>query len=85
MTRLHISDIRAYVCQLYRSIFCNSAHRVSLVRYTDRDTFSFGTLMIRMLAGFANGLSAVCDMLITVALCYYLHSKRTGFRKNVFL
>ncbi|KAI1782098.1 hypothetical protein LXA43DRAFT_1069331 [Ganoderma leucocontextum] len=53
--------------------------------YTDNDTFSFGSLKIRMLAGFANGLSAICDILITISLCYYLHSKRTGFKRYYFL
>lgn len=54
-----------------------------VLSYTDDDVFSFGSLEIRMLMGFANGLSAVCDVVIVVALCYYLHSKRTGFRKYV--
>ena len=54
-----------------------------VLSYTDDDVFSFGSLEIRMLMGFANGLSALCDVVIVVALCYYLHSKRTGFRKYV--
>ncbi|PIL34992.1 hypothetical protein GSI_02779 [Ganoderma sinense ZZ0214-1] len=55
---------------------------ISVDMYTDDDIFSLGTLKTRILAGFANGLSAVCDILITASLCYYLHSKRTGFRRT---
>ena len=57
--------------------------RPYFTRYTDRDIFSLGSLKIRILTGFANGLSVICDILITVALCYFLNSKRTGFRRYV--
>ncbi len=53
------------------------------IRYTDSIVFSLGTVKTRVLAGFANGLSAICDIVITTALCYYLHSRRTGFRRYV--
>ncbi|PIL35023.1 hypothetical protein GSI_02810 [Ganoderma sinense ZZ0214-1] len=56
--------------------------RVSVHLYTDNNVFSFGSLEIRMLMGFANGLSALCDVVIVVALCCYLHSKRTGFKRT---
>ncbi|PIL35067.1 hypothetical protein GSI_02855 [Ganoderma sinense ZZ0214-1] len=36
----------------------------------------------RTLGGIANGMSAVCDVVITASLCYYLHSKRTGFKRT---
>ncbi|PIL34895.1 hypothetical protein GSI_02682 [Ganoderma sinense ZZ0214-1] len=35
---------------------------------------------MRMLWGVSSGLSVVCDILIVAGLCYYLHSKRTGFK-----
>ena len=67
--------------------FCSptprDAYRVSYLSYTDNNVFSFGSVAIRVLMGIANGLSAVCDVVIVAALCYYLHSKRTGFRRYV--
>ncbi|KAM5536913.1 hypothetical protein V8D89_009460 [Ganoderma adspersum] len=44
--------------------------------------FSLGTLEIRILAGFANGLSVICDLMIAASLYIYLNSKRTGFRRT---
>ncbi|PIL35025.1 hypothetical protein GSI_02812 [Ganoderma sinense ZZ0214-1] len=44
--------------------------------------FSLGSLEVRMLAGFANGLSVICDLLIAAAMCMYLNTKRTGFRRT---
>ena len=35
------------------------------------------------LVGTGNALSVVCDIIITAALSYYLHSKRTGFERYV--
>ena len=47
----------------------------------DTDIFSLGSTETRILVGFANGLSVLCDITIVGALCYYLNSKRTGFRR----
>lgn len=39
---------------------------------------SFSGLELQIVVGIANGLSVICDVVIVVALCYYLESKRTG-------
>ena len=36
---------------------------------------------MRIIAGIDNGLSVICDIGIMTSLCYYLQSKRTGFRR----
>ena len=46
--------------------------------------FFLSSLEMRILASFANGLTAVCDIAISATLCYYLHSKRTGFKRQVW-
>ncbi|PIL34934.1 hypothetical protein GSI_02721 [Ganoderma sinense ZZ0214-1] len=42
----------------------------------------FAMLSTRILGGIASGLSVLCDIIIVLALCYYLHSKRTGFKRT---
>ena len=51
----------------------------------DTDIFSLGSTETRILVGFANGLSVLCDITIVGALCYYLSSKRTGFKRYVLV
>ena len=36
---------------------------------------------MRIIAGIDNGMSVLCDVVIMASLCYYLHSRRTGFRR----
>ncbi|KAI1789959.1 hypothetical protein LXA43DRAFT_536913 [Ganoderma leucocontextum] len=50
--------------------------------YTDRYIFGLGSAESRILAGVVDGLSVICDVAIVVALSYYLHSKRTGFKRT---
>ncbi|KAI0767699.1 hypothetical protein C8Q74DRAFT_1370431 [Fomes fomentarius] len=50
--------------------------------FTDRSIFSIGSLAIRVLAGFTNGLSVVCDLTIATGLCYYLRSGKSGFTRT---
>ena len=52
--------------------------------YKDRYIFSLGSTESRILTGVADGLSVLCDIIIVAALSYYLHSKRTGFKRYVF-
>ena len=51
--------------------------------YTEPDLFSLSTPKMLWLVGFTSGLSALCDVVITVGLSYYLNSKRTGFKRYV--
>ncbi|PIL34891.1 hypothetical protein GSI_02678 [Ganoderma sinense ZZ0214-1] len=55
---------------------------VSLHMYTDSYIFSLATVNMRIIAGIDNGTSVICDIVIMVSLCYYLHSRRTGFRRT---
>ncbi|KAI1789960.1 hypothetical protein LXA43DRAFT_1018703 [Ganoderma leucocontextum] len=55
---------------------------MSVRLYTDRYIFSLGSTETRILAGVVDGLSVICDVAIVAALCYYLHSKRTGFKRT---
>ncbi|KAM5541173.1 hypothetical protein V8D89_005102 [Ganoderma adspersum] len=50
--------------------------------YKDRYIFSLGSTESRILTGVADGLSVLCDIIIVAALSYYLHSKRTGFKRT---
>ncbi|PIL34889.1 hypothetical protein GSI_02676 [Ganoderma sinense ZZ0214-1] len=50
--------------------------------YSDNYIFSLGSIKCRILTGVADGLSVLCDVLIVAALSYYLHSKRTGFKRT---
>ncbi|KAI0708465.1 hypothetical protein C8Q76DRAFT_744516 [Earliella scabrosa] len=50
--------------------------------FVDTSIFSIGSLQIRILAGFANGLSVICDVLIAAGLCYYLSSGKSGFTRT---
>ena len=60
-----------------------TAHQ-RLPRWMNTYIFSLGSLEIRILAGFANGLSVICDLVIAASLYIYLNSKRTGFRRYVY-
>ena len=51
--------------------------------YTEPDLFSLSTPKMLWLVGFTSGLSALCDVVITIGLSYYLNSKRTGFKRYV--
>ncbi|KAM5540774.1 hypothetical protein V8D89_005418 [Ganoderma adspersum] len=66
--------------------FCSfdGTNRLFVRSYTHRIDIIFDARSIegRALGGVANGMSAVCDIVITAALCYYLHSKRTGFKRT---
>ncbi|KAI1782787.1 hypothetical protein LXA43DRAFT_1187399 [Ganoderma leucocontextum] len=55
---------------------------ISVNLHTHGDIFYLGSLETRILAGFANGLSVICDIVIAAALSYYLHHKRTGFKRT---
>lgn len=59
------------------------SHRPTSIRQAHSDLYYLGSLETRVLAGFANGLSVVCDIVIAASLTYYLHYKRTGFRRYV--
>lgn len=55
---------------------------IAVYNYRNPDFSSFASLDLRCLVGVANGLSVLCDVIIAVALSYYLHSKRTGFKRT---
>ncbi|KAM5541170.1 hypothetical protein V8D89_005099 [Ganoderma adspersum] len=55
---------------------------ISAYMYAHREIADLGSVEIRILAGFTSGLSVVCDILIVAGLCYYLNSKRTGFKRT---
>ncbi|KAI1783577.1 hypothetical protein LXA43DRAFT_1131211 [Ganoderma leucocontextum] len=61
---------------------CGPGIAISVHLYTNNNVLSLGSVEIRVLAGFANGLSVICDVLIAAALTYYLNSKRTGFKRT---
>ncbi|KAI1793342.1 hypothetical protein LXA43DRAFT_1092886 [Ganoderma leucocontextum] len=44
--------------------------------------FHLATTKVRIIASLANGLSAICDILIALGLCYYLHISRSGFKNS---
>ncbi|KAM5546245.1 hypothetical protein V8D89_000371 [Ganoderma adspersum] len=44
--------------------------------------FNLGLLRVRVVASLANGLSAICDILIASGLCWYLHLGRSGFKHS---
>ncbi|KAI1789990.1 hypothetical protein LXA43DRAFT_1095894 [Ganoderma leucocontextum] len=46
------------------------------------DITYFNLLSTRILGGLASGLGVLCDIFIVLALCYYLNSKRTGFKRT---
>uniref|UniRef100_A0A5K1JZM5 Probable 3-oxoacyl-[acyl-carrier-protein] reductase oxidoreductase (EC) n=1 Tax=Ganoderma boninense TaxID=34458 RepID=A0A5K1JZM5_9APHY len=54
----------------------------SRASYMDTYIFSLGSTKSRILTGVVDGLSVLCDMIIVIALSYYLHSKRTGFKRT---
>ena len=49
----------------------------------NKDIFSIGSIEVRILAGFANGLSVICDVTVAFGLCYYFKSGKTGFSAYV--
>ncbi|PIL34942.1 hypothetical protein GSI_02729 [Ganoderma sinense ZZ0214-1] len=61
---------------------CGPGIAISINLHTHSDIYYLGSLETRILAGFANGLSVICDIVIAAALTYYLHYKRTGFKKT---
>ncbi len=50
-----------------------------LFRFSNKNIFSIGDLEVRILAGFANGLSVICDVTIAAGLCYYFQAGKSGF------
>ncbi|PIL28635.1 hypothetical protein GSI_08677 [Ganoderma sinense ZZ0214-1] len=44
--------------------------------------FNLGLLRVRVVASLANGLGAICDILIASGLCWYLHLGRSGFKHS---
>ncbi|KAI0767689.1 hypothetical protein C8Q74DRAFT_971679 [Fomes fomentarius] len=50
--------------------------------FTHTDIFSLGSIEIRILAGFANGLSAICDIVVAAGLCIYLRAGKSGFSRT---
>ncbi|PIL35021.1 hypothetical protein GSI_02808 [Ganoderma sinense ZZ0214-1] len=61
---------------------CGPGIAISVDLYIHPDSLFVSTIETRVLSGFANGLSVVCDVLIAVTLSYYLRSKRTGFKRT---
>ncbi|KAI1783575.1 hypothetical protein LXA43DRAFT_321838 [Ganoderma leucocontextum] len=61
---------------------CGSGMAISVNLYTHTDNLFLGSVEIRILSGLANGLSIICDVLIAASLSYYLHSKKTGFKRT---
>jgi len=37
---------------------------------------------VLIVGGFVQGLAALCDIIITASLCWFLHSKRTGIKRT---
>ncbi|KAM5541168.1 hypothetical protein V8D89_005097 [Ganoderma adspersum] len=63
-------------------ILALSSFFISLHMYIDNFIFSLATVNMRIIAGIDNGMSVICDVVIMASLCYYLHSRRTGFRRT---
>ncbi|KAM5536912.1 hypothetical protein V8D89_009459 [Ganoderma adspersum] len=61
---------------------CGSGIVISVNFYTHRNNLFLSSIETRILSGLANGLSVVCDVVIAASLSYYLHSKRTGFKRT---
>ncbi|KAM5541163.1 hypothetical protein V8D89_005092 [Ganoderma adspersum] len=55
---------------------------VSWVILSSDQITALSSFRMRTLWGLTSGLSMLCDILIVAGLCYYLHSKRTGFRST---
>lgn len=49
--------------------------------FQDNTIMFFDSFEVRILSGFWLGWSVICDVLIAAALSYYLHSKKTGFKR----
>ena len=50
-------------------------------RYYNRGIAVLSSPEIQILGGIASSLSVICDIIIVAVLCYYLNSKRTGFKR----
>ncbi|KAM5546002.1 hypothetical protein V8D89_000128 [Ganoderma adspersum] len=50
--------------------------------FANKDIFTLGSDYIRILSGFANGLAAVCNIVIAAGLCWYLQTGRTGYKRT---
>ena len=50
-------------------------------RYYNRGIAVLSSPEIQILGGIASSLSVICDIIIVAGLCYYLNSKRTGFKR----
>ena len=77
-----VVSVRMYVapCTSFLSIILLTGENSS---YTEPNFFSLASREMLSLVGTGNALSVVCDIIITAALSYYLHSKRTGFERYV--
>ena len=51
--------------------------------FTHTQVLALDSPVIRVPTGFAGIMSAICDIAIVIALCYYLQSGRSGFAKYV--
>lgn len=79
-----MSAVCAHTCVHHRTIIPSTITLIrEYSRYTNPDFFSFASLEMLCLVGVGNGLSALCDVAIVIALSYYLNSKRTGFKRCV--
>ncbi|KAM5536908.1 hypothetical protein V8D89_009455 [Ganoderma adspersum] len=61
---------------------CGPGIAISVDLYMHSDSLFVSSLETRILSGFANGFSVICDLLIAMSLSYYLRSKRTGFKRT---
>ncbi|KAM5541171.1 hypothetical protein V8D89_005100 [Ganoderma adspersum] len=50
--------------------------------YYNREIAVLSSPEIQILGGIASSLSVICDIIIVAGLCYYLNSKRTGFKRT---
>ncbi|PIL34890.1 hypothetical protein GSI_02677 [Ganoderma sinense ZZ0214-1] len=55
---------------------------ISVYMYYHREIAALSSLEIRILGGIESGMSVICDVAIVIGLCYYLNSKRTGFKRT---
>ncbi|PIL34892.1 hypothetical protein GSI_02679 [Ganoderma sinense ZZ0214-1] len=61
---------------------CSLGLVIALRMYIDSYIISLATVRMRIIASTGSVLSMICDITLMISLCYYLHSKRTGFRKT---
>ncbi|PIL28936.1 hypothetical protein GSI_08983 [Ganoderma sinense ZZ0214-1] len=55
---------------------------ITIHLFVNKEIFTLGSDYIRILSGFANGLAAVCDIVIAAGLCWYLQTGRTGYKRT---